>query len=122
MVGRGEAFHRPFPLSGGLVGVLRHRYSADRCSAEGITTRCAAPSLRSLSVTITRGTYRNPLRRQRKNFLVDFALHRVAQWLMTFAWSRNPLYSMCLGAMWWWHRGPIVDFTAPRVAADRLRR
>jgi hypothetical protein len=56
-----EAFHGPFALPGGLVGVLASVIQV----------------LRSLSVTITRGTYRNPFSSLRKNLVAALAFRRV---------------------------------------------
>jgi hypothetical protein len=43
--GRGEFLHRPFPLPGGLVGVLAQllRYFDRQCSTLGISRRWATP-------------------------------------------------------------------------------
>jgi hypothetical protein len=48
-----------------------------RCSTPGRSSRLAAPYLFNLSVIITRGTYCNPLRSWRKNFLAACLLRRL---------------------------------------------
>jgi hypothetical protein len=78
VIGGSEAPHGTFALPVGWweFSVRLFRYFEDRCSTEGITTRCAAPQPRSLSVTTALGTERNPVSSRRKNLFAAAALRR----------------------------------------------